>query len=126
MKRILAVGEDFSLLASRAALLARPDATATCCNSAEFKTHLACCHFDLVVLCYSLAEAAGERIAAEVRCRWPEAGLLVITTENIAYPQGKLRADALVDHMEPAQLVRAATTLLDGSRSPLPGMPQGW
>ena len=125
MKRILAVGEEFSLLVSRAALLARTDATVTYCNSAEFKTHLARDHFDLVILCYSVAEAAGERIAAEVRSRWPEARLLVITTENVGYPQSKLRADAFVDHMQPAQLVRAATTLLDRSRSPLPGVSQG-
>lgn len=120
MKRILLVGDDFALLASRAILLAKTEASITCCNSAEFTAHLHRDQFDLVILCYSLGHAKEEKIAVEVRCRWPEARLLVIAAENGGSRSRAFIADAVTNYMQPAELIRAALPCSRNRRSNLP------
>jgi DNA-binding NtrC family response regulator len=112
-KKILAIGEDFALLATRAAVLARTDASVTCCNSAEFATQLDRERFDLVILCYSLADSVRQAISADVHHRWPQARLLLVTAEPFPVSFSTSDVDAVTASMQPAQLIRAATSLLE-------------
>ena len=82
-RRILLVGEDFHLLASRAALLSKTGARVTCCNTAEFADHLGTEKYALVVLCHSLRQDVGSGIAGEAHKRWPTIRVLqVVSTYN--------------------------------------------
>lgn len=119
MKKILAVGEDSALLASRAALLSRTDATVTCCNSMEFSTQFQNEEFDLVILCYSLENSIRQAITSGVHLRWPKARLLLVTAETELDPVScaQCHVDAVTASLQPAQFVRTATSLLANSRA---------
>jgi hypothetical protein len=114
-KKILAVGEDFALLATRAALLAKTNASVTCCNSVEFATELNRDRFDLVILCYSLGESVRQTISVDVHLRWPKARVLQITADPFPIPPLGDQVDAVTGSMQPAQFVRAAMLLLTDS-----------
>jgi hypothetical protein len=95
IKKILAVGEDFALLATRAALLAKTNASVTCCNSVEFATELNRDRFDLVILCYSLGESVRQTISVDVHLRWPKARVLQITADPFPIPPLGDQVDAV-------------------------------
>jgi len=109
------VGEDFALLATRAALLARTNASVTCCNSAEFATHLDRERFDLVILCYSLEDSVRQMISADVHRRWPKARILLVTAEPLPISSITFDVDAVTASMQPGQFIRTATSLLADS-----------
>lgn len=82
MIKILLVGKDFRLLATRAAVLSRSGASTVCCNPAEMKRELAGEKFDVVVLCHTLLpEAAGEDVAGLARRWWPQAKILLLRSD---------------------------------------------
>lgn len=81
MYRILLVGEDFSLLATRAAVLSRIEASTTCCNPSEFFNDLRGGTFDLVILCHSLKDGLGDQAATESRRRWPKVRVMQVIPE---------------------------------------------
>jgi CheY-like chemotaxis protein len=76
--KILLIGDDFRLLATRAALLTKTGASTVCCNPAEMQKDLERESFDLVVLCHSLSEEDAHRAATFVRQRWPAAKVFLI------------------------------------------------
>lgn len=78
MPKILLIGDDFRLLATRAALLTKTGASTVCCNPAEMQKDLERESFDLVVLCHSLSEADAQKAATFVRQRWPAAKVFLI------------------------------------------------
>lgn len=83
MERILLVGEDFALLATRAAVLAKTVSNITCCNPSEFFEQLPRDEFALVVLCHSLSDDLLISIAAEIHRRWPQARIVYLS-KNMA------------------------------------------
>jgi CheY-like chemotaxis protein len=76
--KILFIGDDFRLLATRAALLTKTGASTVCCNPTEMQKDLEGESFDLVVLCHSLLEEDARQAAALVRQRWPAAKVFLI------------------------------------------------
>jgi hypothetical protein len=80
MEKILIVGDDFHLLATRAAILSKTGSKVTCCNASEFADHLGNDSFGLVVLCHTLAEDTRDRIVGDTHRRWPNARLLEVAS----------------------------------------------
>ncbi len=78
MPKILLIGDDFRLLATRAALLTKTGASTVCCNPAEMQKGLKGESFDLAVLCHSLSEEDARRVAVLVRQRWPGVKVFLI------------------------------------------------
>jgi CheY-like chemotaxis protein len=76
--KILLIGDDFRLLATRAALLAKTGASTVCCNPAEVQKDLERESFDVVVLCHSLSEEEARKAAEFAHRRWPEAKVFLI------------------------------------------------
>ena len=78
MPKILLIGDDFRLLATRAALLTKTGASTVCCSSAEMHKNLEREMFDLAVLCHSLSEEAAHEAVGYVHRRWPEAKIFLV------------------------------------------------
>ena len=78
MPKILLIGDDFRLLATRAALLTKTGASTVCCNPAEMQKDLGRETFDLAVLCHSLSEEAAHEAVGYVHRRWPEAKIFLV------------------------------------------------
>ena len=78
MPKILLIGDDFRLLATRAALLTKTGASTVCSNPAEMHKDLGRETFDLAVLCHSLSEEAAREAAGYVHRRWPEAKIFLV------------------------------------------------
>jgi hypothetical protein len=76
--KILLIGDDFRLLASRAALLTKTGASTVCCNPVEMQKDLGREMFDLVVLCHSLSEETARGAVVYVHRRWPEAKIFLV------------------------------------------------
>jgi hypothetical protein len=76
--KILLIGDDFRLLATRAAVLTKTGASTVCCNAAEMQKDLDGESFHLAVLCHSLSEEDARKAAALVRQRWPAAKVFLI------------------------------------------------
>ena len=78
MPKILLIGDDFRLLATRAALLTKTGASTVCCSSAEMHKNLEREMFDLAVLCHSLSEEDARKAVEYVHRRWPEAKVFLV------------------------------------------------
>jgi DNA-binding response OmpR family regulator len=78
MHKILMVGMDLQLLASRAAVLSKVEAAVICCSPAGFTTDLNEDNFDLIVICHTLDGSMGRKIIEESRYRWPGARTLQV------------------------------------------------
>jgi CheY-like chemotaxis protein len=76
--KILLIGDDFRLLATRAALLTKTGASTVCCSSAEMEKGLEGESFDLAVLCHSLSEENARKAARLVHQRWPTAKVFLV------------------------------------------------
>ena len=78
MPKILLIGNDFWLLATRAALLTKTGVSTVCCNPTEMQTGLEREMFDLVALCHSLSEESARKAVMYVHQRWPEAKIFLV------------------------------------------------
>src|ERR1700736_5869583 len=116
MDKILLVGDDFRLLASRAAILSKVTAKVTCCTSSEFARHVKHDDFGLVVLCHSLAGDARLSIVKETHRRWPKAGVLQVAP---FYDPSSVPSDVdAVTSAEPSKLLERVSELLKLDRAP--------
>src|SRR5258708_38660686 len=80
--KILLIGKDFRLLATRAAVLSRTGSNTVCCSPAEMKRELAGEKFDVVVLCHSLLpEEVGDDVVGLARQRWPQAKIWLVHSD---------------------------------------------
>ena len=111
MLRILLVGDDFRLLATRAAVLSRTNASTVCCNQREMKQALIGEVFDVVVVCHSLPEQAAADVKAVARLWWPEAKLLLVRSDQGWPAYHEQGFDAVVP-ADPKGLLHDMTTLL--------------
>lgn len=113
MYKILLAGQDFRLLATRAAVLEKANAKVVCCNAAETLKILECEAFDLIVLCHSLAETDAARITIATHRRWPRTRILMIISgmsRERFYRGVKFDATSPPD---PGHLIRNTTELLE-------------
>jgi hypothetical protein len=118
MNHILLIGEQPSLLAARAKILAETGARITCCDMNQLRGVLWDRDFDLVILCYTLLESGVQRscVISDVYRRWPRASVLQMV---VGY--GKQTAETGLDTSlmlgDPGELVQAAVRAL-GKRPP--------
>jgi CheY-like chemotaxis protein len=112
MHKILLIGQDFRLLATRAAVLSRTDASVISCNAGEALGILGGETFDLVVLCHSLSETQATEITDAVHRQWPETKILLVVSDIVQERfYAGLESDA-TSSPEPAHLIRRANELL--------------
>lgn len=113
MPKILLVGQDSRLLETRAAVLAKVQATVTCQEPNDSLGILECEMFDLVVLCHSLTEKQAGQITDVVRGRWPKTKILLVVS-NLS--QERLYKGIEFDGTsspEPSRLIRRTAELLE-------------
>lgn len=111
MLKILLVGEDFRLLATRAAVLAKTGASTVCCNPLEMMRDLARESFHLVVLCHSMTPPVAEQVADLARRWWPEAKIVLVMPQTAPKHFDGIIYDALL-HAEPSAMMRETMEVL--------------
>ncbi|MEO8737682.1 MAG: hypothetical protein ABI380_14230 [Edaphobacter sp.] len=113
MPKILLIGQDFRLLATRAAVLAKTHASIICCNAAEGLKILEGEAFDLVVLCHSLAETQATEVTDAVHRRWPGTRILMVVSDvSIERLYKGIEFDA-TSSPDPNRLIRRTSELLE-------------
>lgn len=112
MSKILLVGNDFRLLATRSALLAHTKVSVSCCNASEARLTLQRERFDLVILCHSLTGQQATEIIEMIQQKFPGMKILMIVTDpsRIRPPKG-IPLDAIVSP-DPGSLIRRSSELL--------------
>jgi CheY-like chemotaxis protein len=112
MSKILLAGNDFRLLATRAAVLAKTEASVTCCNASEAMKVLESETFDLVVLCHSLTATQAAEITDRVHQRLPGTKILLVVSgvaSELLYSGIPFDATSPTD---PNHLIRRTSELL--------------
>jgi CheY-like chemotaxis protein len=112
MLTILAVGEDFDLLGTRAEVLRKTGANVVCSTGAAALKFIAEWEFDLVVLGHSVRQQDAERISAAAHHQGSKTLVLLLVSDPIRereYDNIDLDAKSFVD---PDYLLRSAVTLL--------------
>lgn len=113
MLTILAVGEDYDLLQTRAEVLRQTGANVLCSSGAAALKYLAEWEFDLVVLGHSVQQWDAERISVAAH-RQGSKTLVLLAISNLTqeydYDGIVIDGKSFVD--EPGCLVRSATQLL--------------
>ena len=126
MNKILAVGDDFELLDTRAAVLRLTGAEVEIASGREAPEHIEAKTFDVVVLCHSLSDVDVARIVEQVRRTRP--GTRILMTAKYAgeeeWPRG---FTDVVTCGAPKLLLEKARELLDRHRESVPatGLPIG-
>lgn len=113
MYKILLAGQDFRLLATRAAILGRTNARVVCCNAAEALKVLEGEGFDLVVLCHSLAEPDAAGITAAAHRRWPRTRILMVVSDASGQRLYRGVEFDATSSPEPDHLIRHVAELLE-------------
>jgi DNA-binding NtrC family response regulator len=109
MARIVLVGEDSSLLATRAEVLKRTGASIACSSARRAKSVMDEEVFDILVLCHSVADAVATDLIQYARGRWPEAKILMVVTANFGYR----RTGAEMASADPNLLIERTQQLLE-------------
>ena len=112
MLTILAVGEDFDLLKTRADVLRKTGANVLCCCAASALKFIAEWEFDLVALCHSVRQRDAEQITEAAHDRGSKTLVLLLVSDHVReqeYEGISLDAKSFV---EPNCLIRSAAELL--------------
>jgi DNA-binding response OmpR family regulator len=113
MSKILLVGNDFRLLTTRAAVLAKTKASVVCCNAIQASSHVRLGEsFDLVVLCHSLTRKQAAEVAEMAHQKLSGTKILMVNS-NLSWdqPQNGVPLDEVIP-ADPDGLVRRASELL--------------
>jgi DNA-binding response OmpR family regulator len=113
MLTILAVGEDFDLLRTRADVLRKTGANVLCSAGAAALKFIAEWEFDLVVLGHSVRQQDAEQISEAAHRQGSKTLVLLLVADRMQereYDGIDLDARSFVD---PACLIRSATSLLE-------------
>ena len=111
MEKILLVGDDFSLLATRVAILTKMGASAVGCDPLELAIHLGNEKFDLVILCHTLKPNVRKSVIEDARRRWPQVRILQLFSRLDEMPAEALPVDAVAS-TDPADLIAHIAKLL--------------
>jgi hypothetical protein len=113
MDRILLIGEQPSLLETRAEILAKTGACVTCCDTNQLNVLLKDGSFDLVILCHTLFISPVRRscVIADVYRRWPQASVLQVVRGH-GKQEDETGLDTSLMWRTPGELVQAAVRLL--------------
>jgi hypothetical protein len=113
MDQILLIGEQPSLLATRAEILAKTGALVTCCDMTQLFGLLRDGNFDLVILCDTLLESGVRRscVISDVYRRWPRASVLQVVRGHGARV-AETGLDTSLTWGDSSQLVQAVLRVL--------------
>jgi hypothetical protein len=113
MDSILLIGEQPSLLETRAEILTKTGARVTCCDTDHLDVLLRDGSFDLVILCHTLLESGVRRscVIADVYRRWPQASILQVV-RGYGNQAAETGLDTSLMWQDPGGLVQAAVRLL--------------
>ena len=112
MRTILLVGEDLSLLESRAAVLRRTNAGTVNASQYELPVY-GSQRFDLLVLCHALRQGDRIAVAELARHQWPGVQILQVLKYEWEQFVTLKYADQFVLACDPGELVQRAAELLD-------------
>ena len=112
MSKILLAGNDFRLLATRAAVLTKTNASVTFSNAREAMQVLETEPFDLVVLCHSLSAQQAAEITERVHQRLPKARILLVVSHVASETlYSGIKFDAMTP-ADPIHLIKQTSDLL--------------
>lgn len=117
MQTILCIGEDSSLLGSRAALLRLTGAEVICCDAQAAPELIRTCHFDLAVLCHTLQYDQVSRISHTTGPQREKPSLLLLAPLTGQQAGYKISCEVM-NNAEPASLLRTTNRLLHQSGQP--------
>jgi DNA-binding response OmpR family regulator len=112
LPKVLLVGNDLRLLATRAAIVARTHAGVACCTAAEAPKEVQRQKPDLVVLCHSLTDAQAIETTEAARRYSPQTKILMVVPNVVRerfYRGARFDATCPAD---PGQLLDCIATLL--------------
>lgn len=112
MPKILLVGQDFRLLVTRAAVLAKTHASVVSFSAVEALKVLDGERFDLVVLCHSLTEKEVAEVTETVHRQWAGTRVLLVVS-SIAQERSYKGVDA-TSLPDPDRLIGCTAELLQG------------
>ena len=112
MPKILLVGQDARLLETRAAVLAKVQATVVCRDLVESLKILEGETFDLVVLCHSLSDNQADEITGVIRRRWPRTKILLVVSNLSQERFHKAMEFDGTSSPEPNRLIRRTAEML--------------
>jgi hypothetical protein len=111
MEKILLVGDDFTLLATRVAILAKMGASVVGCDPLELSIHLGNERFDLVILCHTLKLDARRSVIKNARRRWPQVRILQLFSRLDPTAADAFPVDAVAS-TDPDDLIEQTAKLL--------------
>jgi hypothetical protein len=115
MLTILSVGEDLSLLRTRAELLRKTGANVLSSTGLAADRFIAEWEFDAIVLCHSVRDEDARRIAKAARGRSVLTRILLLSPDR---PPAVETADAVLNAaFDPGGLLRSVTQLLNARKS---------
>lgn len=113
MLTILAVGEDFDLLRTRAEVLRKTGANVLCSSGATALKFIAEWEFDLVVLGHSVRQQDAERISEAAHRQGSKTLVLLLVSDRMReHEYDGINLDAR-SFVEPNCLIRSAVELLE-------------
>jgi hypothetical protein len=111
MVKILLVGSDFRLLATRAAVLSRTGANTVCCSLPEMMRGFGREVFQLVLLCHSLSKDEAVVASALARESWPTAKILLLNSPLLLEDPELVECDRVITS-EPSLLIQEIGSIL--------------
>jgi hypothetical protein len=109
---ILAVGEDFDLLKTRADVLRKTGANVLCSSAAAALKFIAEWEFDLVALCHSVRQRDAERITDAAHDRGAKTLVLLLVSDGVREQEYDGISPDASSFVEPNCLIRSAAELL--------------
>jgi hypothetical protein len=111
VRRILLIGEYWSLLKSSAEVLRKTNSEIAYCSPSEIGEHWTR-QFDLIVICHTVSAAEAESISADARWRWPGIRILQISRFDFGTARVPPYADAVAEGGKPDDLFACSMELL--------------
>lgn len=120
MFTILAVGEDFNLMKTRAEVLRKTGSNVLCCTGGAALKFMAEWEFDLIILCHSVQHADAVQITDAAHGPGSKTKVLQLVSHRLWKQQrAGIKVDAIT-FVEPDCLVRSVTELLNRRIKHLP------
>jgi hypothetical protein len=112
VRNIVVIGEDESLLRTRAAVLSTMGAQTVQCSPADLARFTGAEGFSLAVLCHSIPGERRESVSEQVKQLWP--GIKVLQVRTLAHDglSAVTHADATAVAGRPKDLLARASQLL--------------
>ena len=123
MSKVLLVGEDETLLQTRAAVVRTAGVESVCCKPEAALSFLSQQSFELVILCHSLSEYTCASLAYVIHEHWPATALLAVSAATNIPQVAKDPPLVTITSAEPELLVLQVLELMHSRRPPQASRP---